>query len=440
MNRAVKIAFNAGKAFGVESLCDAMNYKTIVQAGVRATAAVLALVVQILLVRYVGEHDYGVYVLYTTLCGLLVVLAKFGLDTIMVKRSAILFERGFHRGLRSLLWRATTYSLVCTVSIVVVLFAILNLPSAHKLSKSFDWRFWWILAGVGASSACAIFLGALKGARRPVAADIAETLVKPLAVLATVVCALYSVGVSTSITYLAFILSNLASIALVWFFLDRTLVRRGVEEFHSAVGGIIAGRDAAIFILSGLINFGFFQLDTLLVGVMLGNELAGAYAMACNYVRLVIFVPLIVVVQLQPKVAVSYSRGDGVAVRSATVAALRLGLLSSVAAAIALGILGPWLLRLSSPDFVEARWALILLSCVHIFNGVSLILIGAMHMCGRQKDVLVAQVFGLAVCLPILPWAIRNWGMEGAAVAVLLGIVATLLSQLMALHKKELGA
>lgn len=189
-----------------------------------------------------------------------------------------------------------------------------------------------------------------------------------------------------------------------------------------SLGNLLGLHQSFILTLSSLVNFAYFQLDTLIVASKLGAQEAASYNMACNFVRLVIFIALIVAGQAQPALASDYRNRNLSAVKNRMIYCVGLSIGCAIAATIFLAIFGRSLLCFVSPKFEIAYVALLILSIAHIFNSVVIVLAAALNMFGLQKYVLMSQVFGAVLGIPAMLIFVNYAAMKGVAMGVLVAI------------------
>lgn len=401
-----------------------------VSAVIRSSAAALAFASQVLLVRLLSADAYGSYVVFVTSCALLALVASGGLDVIITRRVSTGYDRRDQKRIVQDICRAALLALALGVLTCAVLAAVRASPISSR---------WHLLAGIdmsalllGVSTLALATLGtaAVRGLHRFVVADMIDFLARPLAVLAGVAALAVSAPPATALAPAAFIGANALTIVLCALAVRHAL-RRAAFVPASAQGTATEAceeplRPSSTLVAYGLMSYAMFQLDTLLVGIYRGALEVGAYNMACNFVRLVIFVPLIIVAQMQPRAAVLFSRGEHAPLIALVRSRVGISLLAAGSAGALLAVSGPMLLRMVDPQFSSATAALMLLCMAHLCNSALLVLSGALLMGGLHSLVLRSQICGLAVCIPLYFVLIPDHGGTGAAAAVLAGLAVNL--------------
>ncbi|HDR8999699.1 TPA: lipopolysaccharide biosynthesis protein [Burkholderia vietnamiensis] len=393
---------------------------------IKVVAAGLAFVSQIALVKILGSHPYGLYVYLVTYCSLIVAISKGGIDLVALREMAVAWSVGSSRDVMFIRFSAFRYIATVGVPLAVLIALIFQWTGLFSHGQNPPNLVWVCITSISLLL-LAMSLACVKGLQRVNAAEAVDSIFKPITIIiiAWIIGSL-SVASSENIAYLPFVSANIVSVLALQTLFE--LIRRERESNQKnddiEVRGLFEFRQAFAFTLSGLITFAYFQLATLVVAAKLGTSDAAAFNMACNFVRIVIFVALIAAGQAQPLIAAHYRRREFQSVRSTIYTCLMVSISSAVLGAIFLTIFGRMLLRSVSPDFVCAYSALIIMSAAHIFNSAILILSGALNMCGFQNNVLKAQILGLIPGAVAMALLVTPFGMTGVACSMLIALLA----------------
>lgn len=406
---------------------------------IRATAAALAFASQVLLVRLLGADVYGGYVVFVTSCALLALVANGGLDVITTRRISTGHDRGEgHRIVHDIRCAGMqTLALAGMTCGVLIALRASSLLSDWQLLSSIGMP--TLFLGVATLALATLGSAAVRGLHGFIAADVIDFLARPLALMAGVTGLALFAPTATPTAPAAFVVANLLAVGLCALVVRHAIAVMAQSRNTAPAGDNPSLRPSAMLVAYGLMSYAMFQLDTLLVGSYRSTLEVGAYNMACNFVRLVIFVPLIIVAQMQPRVAVLFSRGEHDALAALVRNRVSIALLSSGGTATALAFAGRPLLQMVDPQFVSAAPALVILCFAHVCNSVLLVLSGTLLMGGLQGLVLRAQVCGLAVCVPLYVMLIPEYGASGAAVAVLAGLSVNLAAIAWLLYRLRMG-
>ena len=389
---------------------------------IKLAAAASAFLVQIALVKIVGADGYGRYALFVTYCSLALIFGKYGKDIISLRLVAIYFERrqlDVARAIGNSAFRRVFFVSIVTGIVFGIAAVMRPLYAGGQYINA-------ILIALTVIAMCisALANGLVKGLRLVNLAEGIESLGKPI--LIAIIAAGLSISVWSSsgvATQVAFLVTNsLISVALFFCFLSKTKAG-AVESKESEISVVTKHRDGLVFVAMGLISYGFFQLDTLLLGFFKGEGSVSAYAMACNFVRLVIFMAMILVAQSQATLAVAFNDGDIKKFSELARRTTKHSVVTGAIAALVLVVISDFALAKISPGFVVAVPALLILSLAHIANCALISLSSALNMAGKAGSVFKAQLIGMFLTLPLYIVLIPNYGLIGAAISVLFGIV-----------------
>lgn len=404
-----------------------VNKAVILNAGVRGFAAILAFASQIMMVKLLGEFAYGSYALFVTYCSLIYIFSRSGLDVVSLRSLSVAFgnldRAQFIHVLKKALLLAALFSLGW-----VLLFSLLKQAGALGQIVKSTASTGWILASVFGMTLLAVLMSAARGMRRIISADFVDSIAKPAVILLLIWLFSLAGFIGSSAGYAAFVAANLISAGLATALLISAKRNTPWTEANppATKTTLLTSSSAAIFIAYALITYVFFQLDTLIVGATLGVVEAGAYNMASNFVRLVIFIPMIVLAQVQPFIASRFHAGDTASIKETVFDALKKSLFFAASGVAILLMTGRWLLSFVSPAFTGAYPALAILSFAHLLNSGILVISGVLLMCRAQNIVVTAQVAGLLICLPLYLILIPKYGTTGAAASVFFGLAINL--------------
>jgi O-antigen/teichoic acid export membrane protein len=397
---------------------------TLALAAIRVLAAVFGLGVQIWLVQEFGATAFGQFSYFVTTVALLSLLAQGGMDTWVLRAVAPWQATGVAwTQLSATLVRYLRLGLVTSVGVGVVYGLVAHwLPGQNSAVSTI----WFVLAGA-ALLVFRVLLGAARGLRMALLADGAENLVRTLSMLLLAWVGLQldvfgsaTVNSRSQGLVMAYCLSF--SLAAIWLLYRLRIASTGGVGVVSTAQQY-GWRAHISFTGTALLGYAFFQLDTLWLGHYLSAVELGAYNMACNLVRLVIFFPMIVVALLQPRLAAALVERQAPRVRRLVGVALLTSGVAALGCALVLALVGDWLLARIHPAYLVASVSLRWLMAVHCLNAVLMVWAACLAVSHRYVYTLWAQVPGVVVTVLLYAWAIPRWGMQAAPAAVLAGML-----------------
>lgn len=400
---------------------------------IKGTAAGLAFVTQIALVKMLGPTGYGQLVLFITLCSLLAVVGKMGLDVSLVRLSALAHSQQDRSSLRFLAIEGSLAAVLA--SLVACTGYAVALPFLGSVANFAPGGTALVFACVALMSVAGVLGAVSRGRLRILRAEFTESIVRPVLLLLALTVLL--AGTATAQGWappLAYTLTQAAVCGV----LCVGLVPRGPLQFQDrlrwrALSFPPPGSGSLIGL--GLIGFVMFHLDTLLLGLYRSADDVGSYNMACNLARLVIFVPMILAGQAQPLLAVAWKETDAERYFGIVRSIVLKSLLAAALGSAVLLVLGEWLLGAIHPKLATAGGALRILAVAHCFNAVSIVASAALYMAGLEALVMRAQFLGAALAVAGYLVLIPRLGLEGASMSVLAGLAIVLLNLVVQLQR-----
>ena len=391
---------------------------------IRSGAVLAALWLQVWLVTNFGASAYGEYVFFVTLCSLVIIVSKGGLDTMALKGVAIASNRADAWGVELIRAWYLRRGVVFTSTTCLVLWLVYTIVSLWRAGlPGLNWGLIFVVS-VGAVL-FQILLALARGGGRHAMADAFDSIVRTalMAGLAMVLAAFSHTGATAIIV--AYALSYyLASLLL--YRLTPVAIQLLEGRLHKPVAQDYCVRSHFGFMFASLLSFVFFQMDTLILGWYIYPAELGAYNMSCSLVRAVIFIPMILVVLIQPRIAVAFEKADMRQFTRLALGAIGGSLAAAIACSMFLWTFGEFILRWIDPVFVTAAPAMKVLAIAHVVNSVLIVVSGIVSMTSRYLDVVWAQLAGSVVALVFYAFLIPSHGPIGAAFSMFTGLLVVL--------------
>lgn len=400
--------------------------KKIVQmAAIRAAAVIAALWLQIWLVAEFGAAAYGEYVFFVTLCSLVMILSKGGLDTLALKAAALVLNSGGgEAAMRRIRLQYLRNGLFSTLATCLLLWLVYVAVSEWRTGLPvLDWR---LICGASVGAVLfQILVAFARGMGRPAMADAFDAVARNglmAAVAVVLVSAHYVNATAIVISYsLSFYLASLLLYQLTSVAAPDRAERAGPSaNEHYGVKAHFG------FMFAGLLSFVFFQMDTLILGAYIDPVELGAYNMACNLVRAVIFIPMILSVLIQPRIAVAFEKSDMRLIIKIATGAIGASFAAAVTCCALLWLFGEFILAWIDPVFVAAKQTMLVLAVAHIVNSILIIVGGVLSMTSKYLDVVRAQLVGGGVALVCYALLIPKYEQIGAALSMFVGLLFVL--------------
>ena len=387
--------------------------------------AALAFGAQVILARWLGTSQYGVYIYALTWVSLLGIVALRGTDTATLHFVATYAGQGLPRQLATFLRFARRRALASSLMVASAL-ALVVAALGLRLSPEATTAFWIAALLLIPNTALQVRISALQALGSPGLAQALQGIARPVALLALTAAILQIQGQPIQAT--AVLLGNGAACLLVLAIAAGRL-SRAVRAVRPIVGGAAAPPPAeprqwkavsasmlGIAVCQALIS----QADLLLLGVLVGTEQAGIYAAAARMASLVAFGVVSVDAVLAPRIADLHARGRHAELQTTITLAARATFAWAACSGAILIVLARPILAVFGSDFAAAAPILVLLTVPQLVIAANGPVGFLLSMTGHQREALFVAAGGAALTIVLSLVLIHGFGAWGAAFATLL--------------------
>jgi O-antigen/teichoic acid export membrane protein len=378
----------------------------------------IAYVGQILLARWLGVVDYGVYAYFYSWIQVFAAVALLGMDLGVVRfipeyiiRQDWRHLRGILRWSRRLAFLAGCV-LACVSAAVLFVFKPVHSSTGTLLTGSLIIPLFTMVA---------LQTEIVRSVKRVFLSYGIPLLLLPLLILLVAFAFLYLLGnLTDSLAVAAMGISLCIVVPIQWIVIDRLFsgYTRGVPAAYTGTAWL---KVSLPLLFNSLFAVLLLRIDTLAVGMILGPEEVGVYSAAVRTATIIGITLAAANIIVAPMIA-SYNaaqdaKGLQEVVSLATMGSFALSLLLGVGLTV---FNGP-LLRSFGPEFIQARFPLLILIAGQLVNvgsgSVGLLMI----LTGHEKQSMIVlggcAVLVGALCLLVIP----VFGIIGAAVVAMLG-------------------
>jgi O-antigen/teichoic acid export membrane protein len=386
----------------------------------RVTGGALTLITQILLARWMGASELGIYVLAFSWCVLLANLASVGIPNAAMRfvgYGLVNDQPGYIRG-----FARTGLKIVLISSLCVVVFG----RAALFLYGSDSVQFAPLSMALFAVPFYAVmtFLVSLAAAHAWYAAGfLPDNVLRP----AIFLCAIFAIWVvGSDLTATAAMQWHLLTIALLTIGVA-VVVGRAMRQSHGTSKTILDTRTwvrtSGPLLVVGFFNNYFPELTIILVGLFVPSDELAVYAVGFRVALIIRFGLQAIYAYVGPEVSALLAKEDTQGLQRMVNRSARLGLAGTLAGAVILLVLGKHILGLFGPEFVAAYWVMIIVSLSQVAQGAVGPAVRLLTISGHEKQCMV--VFGVSGLLTavLIMLLVPAYGITGAAISASTGII-----------------
>ena len=375
--------------------------------------------IAIMLARLLGADGYGVYNLALSVASIGAILPLLGLDSAIVRYTAIFARRGDWAAVRANLRFMLRISLFLSLAVTVSLIALAEPIAGALLHDRGLAPLVMISALMVPTLVLNIQLGsALRGLRNIGHEVLADQVAQPLIRLALLV-ALAILGISVAEALIAWTIASFAATALLVFFLVRTLRHHAAGHGVRLSMGELLRFSAPVF-LSNVVSKSGTQLQTILLGALSTVSAVGVFAVATNVNLIGSLFHSSLVSASMPLFAATQDQKDRSALERLYQLTSKWSLSLNLPIFLAVVAFPQALLAVFGPGFAETGAVpLMILSAANLVNAGTGMSGAALDMTGHTKlkllNATISVGIGIALNLMLVPWL----GLVGAAIAAL---------------------
>jgi len=386
----------------------------------RVSGAVLALLTQWVLARWLGAEDMGSYLLAYSWCILVARLAGLGFNSAsprFIGEGVALEDRGAIRGFVGFSGKA--------VMGLGAAAAVIGGGAAYLLktaSGADPWPMVIAFAAVPIMAACGILQGFALSFSWFRATFIPNQVLRPALFLAAVAL-FWWLGRDVSVAGVMLLQAGAmaAALAVLLAAVGGSLRREvcGVTPTYQ-VG--LWTRTAVALLVVSLFRDYLPELSIIVAGFYLSTEEIAVFTIAYRIASLIAFVLFAVDAFAYPRSSQALAAGDQEGLQAFVKQATLLSFSVSVAALAGFWIFGRWALGLFGPEFVAGYPLLLMLGSAQLVTASVGPVIPLLSMSGNERACLKVYGAALVVVAPLVSILANTWGANGVGIAVM-GVV-----------------
>lgn len=387
----------------------------------RIGGAGLGLVFNLILARYVGAEGVGLLFLGLTVVGLAGIVARLGLDSIIVREVAPHASAGQWAAVGAIAKASIRIGLVSSSLCTVLLWLAAPVLADVVFSKpALTQVLYWLALTVLPATLAMFYSELLRGAHRFIESQLAQVFISPLVTVTVLFAAGQAFGLSAAMA--AHIAGNIAALMLGYLVWRRWMRphNRGSETPVGLTARLLRSGNPLLWV--ALLNTLAGTVDVLILGALGSAADVGVYGIAARLAMLTTFILLAVNSYAAPKFAVFHRNNDLAGLARYAVRSTRLTLLIASPILFVLVAMPKLVLSLFGPQFEQGAWVLVILALGQIINVATGSVNQILIMSGREKEVRNASLTGITVAVLLHILLIPKFGGLGAAIATAAGV------------------
>lgn len=377
----------------------------------------------LILARFLGATEFGIYTYTISWSYLLGVFSTVGLDNLLVREVAVYKSNAAWGLLRGILRWANIISFSFSMIIAVAGIAIAWATGMAQDSPLFI-AFCVGMAALPFTALRNLRRGAMRGLQQVTLGLLPEMLIAPVAILSLILVAFAWSRNSLSAPECVAIYTFVTAFTLI---ISINLLNKSLPPAVSLVAPKFQGKQWLASALPFMLIEGIYiinaRVDILMLGSLQSIADAGIYVPVNRGAQLINFILMAISSALAPKIASLYAEGKLALLQTTVVKTAKFALLPTLLITTILITISPWYLSLFGEEFIQGKTALIIL-CIGQFiftiTGLGGLLL---NMTGNEKYTAITGG-GSAVLNTVLNYIlISQWGVVGAAIATSISLL-----------------
>lgn len=391
-------------------------------------------VTMLLLTRWLGAENLGIYNYVMSWIALAVIFVKFGIENFLIREIASL--RGAERWLDiQSVWHSSFWIVTLTSVLAMAIFSVCLclIPMQQQGLKN---TFWLSLMMIPVLAWLGIFRGRFRANKHIVFSQIPESVVRPVFTIVVLGCfLLLAVPSQPEFALLATIGTSL--VALVICFVGPKLDCRTQESKLSRLSWSQLLTGAFPFVLIAGIHIINQRTDRLMLGSLKDMESVGYYSVAVQMALIVNFPLLGITASIAPLIA-ERNADRQLELESTLIRSTLVATLVSILIFAALVVFGKTILPFFGSEFLTSYLPLIILAIGQLANVAAGPVGTILTMSHKEGWVAFAVFFGAILNVILNLILIPSFGIIGAALATAISMIAWNMA-LVVFAKRELA-
>jgi len=380
----------------------------------------------VLLVRFLGKEEYGIYSYVLSLIFVMIIPAEFGLSNLIVRETAQGISKDDPRTIAGV-WRWSLRMTLLLCAILIVISGVALIWGVHIFSRMEILTFLWALSLMPFQALIHLTSAALRGLKHISLGQLPDLLILPgffvFLFLIVNLISPASLSASTSMT-LRSVSTVIAFIFSIGFLIKSTprLIRKAKPIFQSREWFLSA---LPLGLSSGL-NMVKTRITILLMGFFVSAGQIGTFQVAVSSAALAGLVLQANNATLAPQFASLYVQDKKKALQRLVTISTRVVFAFNFVMTVVFILIGKMLLSLVfGPDLVEAYPSVLIMLTGQLINSLVGSVAFLLNMTGHENDVM--KVIGISTLATVVITLLTTpvWGIIGGAISTAVSLIIT---------------
>ncbi len=391
---------------------------------IRITYYFLGFVNSVLLARFLGVEDYGVYVFVLSIVALLSVPTQFGMPMLVMREFSALQAKQKWAYMRGLAIRSHQFvAVVATIACLGAASWLWLNPNVYSAGKQQALLLGLLLVPV-------LSLGALRdamlgGLRHIILAQLPESFIRPFLLMTGLLLAMFLVPVTPSAdnVIIFYVVCSLVAFFTGWLLFNsrKPTALTSVTAAFSTRAWFSAAFPIGLTAGMQVLNM---QLSIVFLEFYSSDADVALYRIATLGASFVVIVLQVSNTVVSPYVSRLYAQGDMHGIEALVSKSNKLIMCATLPLVLAIVIASPWMLAtFYGADFSSAYLPLLFLTAGQAINALLGTVALLLNMTGHQSDVTKAMTIALALNIVLHSILLPRFGLEGAAFSSMIMLV-----------------
>ena len=382
----------------------------------QCSSLALGFLLNFLLVKTVALKEYGTYVYLFNLLNLLVSFCLFGVDTLLVKMTAVYTTLGKLQNIKGILLFSALTVLLGSFLTAFISTAVLPFFRRTDVPVHTGW-FVLVFASLLMLSVTTASQSILQGLNKVIRSQIAEKIAKPLLMI-IVFAILYYRGKTASFNELIWINLSATAIVMVFTFIFlRNILNAPYKKVTFAFETRSWLTSVTGFFAMNILYALNSRVNIFLLGIIKGDEAVGVFNVVARLGELMGFILSIINFVVAPLTARLYKQGDIKSLQQVVTLSARVVFFASLPLVVLLVLFRKQVLLLFGVSFLTGQSTLVILCLGQLLN----ILLGSVGtlliMSGNQRFSILSLGISLIVNIALTFLFTPRYGIAGTALA-----------------------